>query len=172
MKSPDEKDQTCSSCDQRPATETYTRATTTEVICERVCASCLDRLEVQEGFEHKCRDVVIPLEMNGQYDEAIACLDAFLEANRHRDRDRWLARSIARDRAMILLYAGRYVEAERACEAWAGLGFADVGERWMHGSVTAETLDELGKPREGLAVLEDALSYRDPKHVPGAWGHL
>jgi hypothetical protein len=73
---------------------------------------------------------------------------------------------------MILFFAGRYAEAEQACEAWAELGFTDVGDRWLHGSVTAETLDELGRSREGLAVLEDALSHRDPKYVPAAGGYL
>jgi tetratricopeptide (TPR) repeat protein len=172
MPFPNEKPQTCSFCKKRPATAKYTYATTTEMIEEMVCATCLDRLEVQEAFEYKFRDIIIPLERNEQYDEALACLDAFLEANRHRDHDQWLARSIASHRAMILLDAGRYAAAEQACAAWAALGFDDVGERWMHGSVTAETLDELGRTREGLAVLEDALSYRDPKDVPGAWGHL
>ena len=43
----------------------------------------------------------------------------------------------------------------------------------MYGSVKAETLDELGRPREGLAVLEEALSHRDPpRDVPSAWGYL
>jgi len=42
----------------------------------------------------------------------------------------------------------------------------------MHGSITAETLDALGRSREGLAVLEDALSYRDSKHVPVALDYL
>jgi len=172
MQSADEENQTCSCCKERQATETYARATPAETISDRVCATCLDRREVQEAFECICRDVIIPLEISGQYDEALARLDRFFEANRHRDHDNWLARSIARDRAMILSSACRYAEAERACEAWAGLGFADVGERWMHGSVAAETMDELGRSTEGLAVLEDALSYRDPSYVPGAWGHL
>ncbi len=42
----------------------------------------------------------------------------------------------------------------------------------MHGAVTAGVLDALGRPREGLAVLEEALGHRDPKDVPGAWGYL
>ncbi len=137
-----------------------------------VCATCLDRLEVQEAFEHKCSDIFDDLVMNEQYDEAIACLDEFLEANRHRDHDKWLARCIANTRSLILFDAGRYAEAERACEAWAELGFSDVGERWEHGFEAARTLDALGRPREGLAVLGDALSYRDPKYVLGAWRHL
>jgi tetratricopeptide (TPR) repeat protein len=137
-----------------------------------VCATCLDRLEVQEEYESKARDILDPLERNEQYDEALAWLDAFLEANRHRDHEKWLARSIASDRANILFDAGRYAEAEQACEAWADLGFADVGQRWLHRTVTAQTLDALGRSREGLAVLEDALTHQDPKHLPTARGYL
>jgi tetratricopeptide (TPR) repeat protein len=163
----------CSSCKKRPATEIFTLVMTKETIKELVCATCLDRLEVQDAYAHKCGDVIFPLELNERYDEALARLDAFLEANRHRDHDRWLARSIARDRAMILFRAGRYVETEHACEAWAEVGFTDVGNRWMYGSVKAETLDELGRPREGLAVLEEALSHRDPpRDVPSAYVYL
>jgi hypothetical protein len=33
-------------------------------------------------------------------------------------------------------------------------------------------LEALGWSREGFAILEDVLSYRDPKHVPGASGYL
>src|SRR5262249_24390935 len=64
--------------------------------------------------------------------------------------------------------SGAPAEAEQTCEAWAELGLADVGERWMHGHQTAETLDALDRPREAVAVLEDALSYRDPKYLPSA----
>jgi tetratricopeptide (TPR) repeat protein len=167
MQFPKETPEPCSSCRNQVATEKYTCSGLTLM----VCATCLDRLEVQDAFDHRFLHIV-DLERNEQYDEALACLDAFLEANRHRDHDKWLARSIAMHRAMILFDAGRYAEAEQACEAWAELGFVDVGERWMHGSVTADTLDALGRSREGLAVLEEALSHRDPKHVPGACGHL
>src|SRR5262245_56282579 len=162
----------CWFCNERPAAVRYTHATSKQTCSHMVCATCLDRLEVQEAYEYKSAYTIHPLEINEQYDEALACLDAFLEANRHRDHDKWLARSIAMSRAMILFDAGRYAEAEQACEAWAELGFRDVGDRWMHGRQTAETLDELGRTREGLAVLEDALSHRDPKEVPGAWSHL
>jgi tetratricopeptide (TPR) repeat protein len=170
MQVPNDQPQPCWFCKKRPATVKYTHRSGR--LTEMVCATCLDRLEVEEEFEYKFRDVLLPLKRNEQYDEALAWLDAFLEANRHRDHDQWLARSIARNRAWFLFDAGRYAEAEQACEAWAELGFVDVRERWMYGSITAETLDALGRSREGLAVLEDALSYRDPKDVPGAWGYL
>ncbi len=75
-------------------------------------------------------------------------------------------------RANILFDAGRYAEAELACKAWGALGFEDAWYRRLHGAVAADTLDALGRPREGLAVLEDALSHRDAKAVPGAVGHL
>jgi tetratricopeptide (TPR) repeat protein len=168
MQFPNDQPQSCWSCKKQPATAKYTLAGRTVM----VCANCLDRLEVQEEYEYKARDIIHPLEENEQYDEALAWLDAFLEANRHRDHDKWLARSIASDRANILFDAGRYAEAEQACEAWAELGFADVGQRWLHRTVTALTLDALGRSREGLAVLEDALTHQDPKHLPTVRGYL
>jgi tetratricopeptide (TPR) repeat protein len=170
MQLPNNQPQLCWFCKKRPATVKYTHRSGR--LTEMVCATCLDRLEVQEEYEYKARDIIHPLEGNEQYDEALAWLDAFLEANRHRDHDRWLARSIASHRANILFDAGRYAEAEQACEAWAELGFADVWERWLHRTVTAQTLDALGRSREGLAVLEDALTHQDPKHLPTARGYL
>jgi tetratricopeptide (TPR) repeat protein len=170
MQFPNDQPQPCWFCKKRPATVKYTHRSST--LTEMVCATCLDRLEVQEAFEYKFKDIIIPLEENEQYDEALACLDAFLEANRHRDHDQWLARSIASHRANILFDAGRYAEAEHACEAWAELGFDDVWVRWWHRTVTAQTLDALGRSREGLAVLEDALTHQDPKHLPTARGYL
>jgi tetratricopeptide (TPR) repeat protein len=101
------------------------------------------------------------LEESGRVDAALACLDAFLEANRDYDYHRGFARTVAESRAMTLNDAGRYAEAERACEAWAQLGFKRVLDRWWHGFETARALDALGRPREALAALEDALSYRD-----------
>ena len=172
MQLPNENPQMCSYCKKRPATEIFKLISNTETIGELVCATCLDRLEVQDTYDHKFGDVILPLELNERYDEALACLDAFLEANRQRDHDRWLARSIAGTRAMILFRAGRYAETEQACEAWAEVGFGDVGDRWLHASVKAETLDELGRLREGLAVLEEALSHRDPRYVPSAHAYL
>lgn len=130
-----------------------------------------DRTAVYDSYSGRLLHIH-DLEGRELYDEALACLDEILEANCHRDHDKWLARSVARDRAMILFDAGRYAEAEQACKAWAELGFEDAGHRWVYGSVTADTLDALGRPREGLAVLEDALSYRDPRDVAITWAYL
>jgi tetratricopeptide (TPR) repeat protein len=167
MQSPNDAPRLCWFCKKRPATEKYIRKTITEL----VCATCLDRLLVQDALEDRFLHIV-DLERNERYDEALACLDEVLEANRHRDHDKWLARSVANHRALLLFEAGRYADGEKACDVWAQLGFADVGERWSHGFEAARTLDALGRPREALAALEDALSYRDPKDLPGARGPL
>jgi tetratricopeptide (TPR) repeat protein len=167
MQFPDGQPQLCEHCKKRPATAKYTYAD----VSEMVCAACLDRREVQDAYENRCLHIH-DLEFREQYDEALACLAEILEVNRLRDHDKWLARSIARDRAMILFDAGRYAEAEQACKAWDELGITDAGERWMYGSVAARTLDVLGRPREGLEILEEALSHQDPKDVPGAWSYL
>src|SRR5262249_47766348 len=129
MPSPDENSQICERCKQRPATVKYTRANLDMI----VCTTCLDRMAVQDALEDRFRHI-LDLESHEQYDEAFACLDEILEANRHRDHEQWLARSIAMHRAVILLHAGRYVEAEQACKAWAELGFEDVEARWLYGS--------------------------------------
>jgi tetratricopeptide (TPR) repeat protein len=136
-----------------------------------LCTICFDRLTMETAF-NDAMSHFHDLRRNEQYDEALACLDELLEANRHRDPEKWLARNIAMHRANILLDAGRHAEAEQACQAWAELGFDKIWGRWYHGSVMAETLDALGRTREGLAALEDALSYSDPKDVPSAWLYL
>lgn len=69
---------------------------------------------------------------------------------------------------MILFNAARYPEAERAFRAWAELGFDDVSQRWMHADGTARTLEALGRDREAVAVLEEALGHQDPKYLPSA----
>jgi tetratricopeptide (TPR) repeat protein len=157
----------CERCKERPATSKYTRQNHSMMLC----AACLDRMAVQDALEDRLRHIV-DLEDREQYDEALACLDEILEANRHLDHEKWLARNIARDRATILRDAGRYAEAEQACKAWADIGITDVWGRWMYGSVTADVLDALGRPQEGLAVLDEALSHRDPEHVGIAWDYL
>jgi len=164
MQFPNDEPQPCGFCKERPATERYTRAGRTEM----VCATCLDRLAVQDALEDRLRHIYDDLASRERYDEALACLDEILEANRHRDHDLWLARSIAMHRSGILFRAGRYAEAEKACEAWAQLGFQDVWRRWMHGFETARTLDALGRPREALAALENALSHQEPREIPSA----
>jgi tetratricopeptide (TPR) repeat protein len=163
MQSSNDESALCSFCKQRPATEEYTHAGDTE----KVCATCLDQEKARDALEERLL-YIVQLEMNEQYDEALACLDEIEEANRHLDHHRWVARSIAMHRSSILFDAGRYEEVERACEAWAQLGFATVDHRWMHGFYTAQALEALGRPREALAALEEALSHRDRRFLPSA----
>jgi len=136
-----------------------------------VCATCLERREVRDAYEGKLLHITA-LERRKQYDEAIVCLNTILEENHARDHDGWLARSVADHRVLILLDAGRYAEAEQACKAWSQLGFSDVSERWMHALGTAHTLEGLGRDREAVAALEDALGYEDPKYLPSVLGVL
>jgi tetratricopeptide (TPR) repeat protein len=133
-----------------------------------LCAICFDRLALDIAYNDAMSHAQ-DLSRNEQYDEALACLDELLEANRHRDPEKRLTRNTVWYRTNILLEAGRYAEAEHACQTWAELGFDEVWDRWYHGSLMAETLDALGRTREGLTVLEDALSYSDPKYVQSAW---
>ena len=160
---PKDKSPLCSRCQKNAAVKQYTHKTLSEMLC----AACFDRWSVQDALESKLLHISA-LQSRKQYDDALACLDAILEANRERDHDRWLARSIAHDRALILFEAGRYAEAEQAFGAWAQLGFEDVSQRWMHAHGTALTLEAFGRDQEAVAVLEEALAYQDPKYLPSA----
>src|SRR4051812_45842887 len=106
MLRPDDEAPLCTLCGKNPATETYILSGDAEA----VCAACLERRQVRDALEDQTLHITA-LERRKQYDEALACLDAILEANRHRDHDGWLARSVAHDRALILFEAGRYAEA-------------------------------------------------------------
>jgi tetratricopeptide (TPR) repeat protein len=167
MQSLNEKPQICWTCEKNEATEPFIYAGHTTL----TCVTCLPRLKARDELDRISRQI-IELEGPGQVDAVLASLDAFLDANRDYDYDRRFARKVADHRVTLLLEAGRYDEAELVCKAWAELGFTTVYERWTHGSATAETLDALGRPREGLAVLEEALSHQDPTCVPAALYHL
>ncbi|TKD12430.1 hypothetical protein E8A74_04850 [Polyangium fumosum] len=157
----------CFYCRDKEATAQYVHAG----IDEAVCSSCLKRLTARDALEDRLMEIVT-LESQGRYDDALACLTAIFEANRHLDDDQWLERSIAMHRCAIFVDAGRFTEAEQACRAWAALGFDTVDLRWLQASYLAQALDALGRSREALAVLEEALGHRDPRYLPRARGLL
>ncbi|UQA61682.1 hypothetical protein [Polyangium aurulentum] len=161
--SPAEEPKLCWLCGKNEATEPYALSKQTEMIC----ATCLERRRARDALEDRLI-YITNLEYDRRYDAALACLDEILEANRHRDHDLWLARSIAMLRSSILFNAGRYAEAEKACEAWAQLGFRNIHDRWMHAFEKAQTLNALGRPREALAVVEDGLGHQDPRYIEAA----
>lgn len=167
MHSPAEEPVLCARCEERPALKRYARGGLDEMLC----AACFERWDVQDAYEGQLVHIS-DLESAGKYDEAIACLNTILEANSDRDRDGWLARSIAHHVVLVLLDAVRYPEALQACRAWESLGFADVSERWQHATATGHALEGLGRDGEAVAALEDALGYEDPKHLPSVLGVL
>ncbi len=158
MPSADEPHPLCWSCRKKPATEPYIRPKSTE----RVCATCLDRLQVQDAFERALLHF-LKLEDEERYDEVLAGIDAFLEANRHRDHDQWLARSAAMHRTCVLSEAGRDAEADEACDAWGRFPFDNVTDRWFHASVKAQIAQDLGRAQEALPIFEEAFSHQDPR---------
>ncbi|MDI1431749.1 hypothetical protein [Polyangium sorediatum] len=160
MPSVDEPHPLCWFCRKKPATELYIQPKSTK----RVCATCLDRLQVQDAYEHAWLHFLV-LEDEERYEEVLAGIGAFLEANRHRDHDQWLARSITRDRSSVLFEAGRYPEADEACDAWGRFPFDNVTDRWFHGSVKAQIVQALGRPQEALSIFEEAFSHQDPRYA-------
>jgi len=163
MRLPNSEPLLCTVCENRPAIKNYTYKAGSEA----VCTTCFDRLTVQDVLEDKLNHV-LALERRRQYDEALACLDTVLEANRYRDHDGWLANSIAHHRSSILFDAGRYAEAEQAHKEWARIGFIDHWRRQMHALGLAKTLEVLGRDREAVPVLENVLGDEDSDDLPMA----
>src|SRR4051812_44474314 len=98
----------CESCG-KPSVEAYTFGKATWM----VCAACLERMKLQGALDSQLLHIY-KLCSARQYDEALACLDEIWRANRDRDHDRRLARSVAVQRSGILFEAGRYAEDEQA----------------------------------------------------------
>lgn len=157
--------QTCYFCKKKPAEAKYTDRSGTRT--EMVCATCLDRLEVQDSYEYKIVEMS-KLEDDERYDEMLACIDAFYEMNRHRDHDGWLARSIASHRELLLWQAERYAESLEACKVREQLGFDNVTDRWALGVAKAQALEGLERHEEALAAFEEAFSHQDPRFLSDA----
>lgn len=156
---------TCWSCKKRPATTTWTNRKGTR--SEPVCEPCLDLLHLQEAFGWGIYDNRV-LDEEERYDEILAWLDAFEEANRHRDQDGWLARAVTAHRALVYWQAERYAESLAACEQREQLGYENVWSRWVSGSAKAQALEGLGRHAEALAVFEEAFRHQDPQHIGSA----
>lgn len=156
---------TCWFCKRQPASVTYTNRTGKRT--EQVCDKCLDRLQVQEAMEWGIVDT-FPLEKEERYDEILSWLDTFEQANRHRDHDGWLARSVASHRGLVLWQAERYEEALIACEKVEQLGFDNVTNRWALGLSRAKNYEGMGKHAEALAAFEAAFRHQDSRYLAGA----
>lgn len=137
-------------------------------LTERVCALCLDRLELQDASERVKLPQVHALRKAERYDEALAVVDEFYAANRHRDHDGWLARRVAHDREFLYWDAGRYVEALQACDIIEKLGFRDITDRWSLAASRARNYEGLEKHAEALAVFEQAFREQDPQYMANA----
>src|SRR5262245_31449119 len=116
MQPPSDDRPICAWCKAQPATEAYTLAGHTDMLC----AACIIRRQVRDALESRLIHMMT-LTRDGRYDEALACLDEIWQANRDRDHDRWLARSVAEQRASLLFEAGRFADAEQALNAQAQL---------------------------------------------------
>lgn len=157
MTSPNDEAPLCSDCEERLATTEYTLDGDTI----RVCETCLDREVAQDAFNNALIRV-IGLKRSGHHDEALACLTSVLDANRSRDHDKAIARNVASQRAWVLDDAGRFAEAEQAYKEWAEIGFRDVWNQQLYALGLADTLEKLGRDREAIPILEDALGKERP----------
>lgn len=162
-----EKTKLCWSCEERPATTTYALGRETVVLCAR----CLDCMAVHDAMNEKLLHI-IELAKQERYDDVFACLDVMWEANRHRDHDKWLERSIASHRAFVLWEAGKYIESLRAYEQREQLGFERIPDRWSHAYAVALNLQALGRHQEALAVFEEAFSHQHPDYFSSAAYHF
>src|SRR5262245_3133579 len=133
MQPPNDDQQLCAFCEEQPAVEAYKLGDGRTLM---ICAACGVRHRVRDALESR-RNHILTLADDGKVDEALACLDEIWQANRDNDHDLWLARNVASERASILTDAGRFVEAERALNEWAQLGFAHGRERMFHARATA-----------------------------------
>ncbi|MEZ4302058.1 MAG: hypothetical protein R3B70_44420 [Polyangiaceae bacterium] len=162
MQAPKDEAQCCQIC-EKPTTGEYTFGRETLSLCD----ACREARKLRDEDDDKLGRV-IDLRRSGQYDEALAYLDAISESNRDGEKSRYLARNVAGYRGMILSELGRYTQAEDAYKALGELGFADSWERGEYALGLARTLETVGRDREALAVFEDALAAEDPEDLNAA----
>jgi len=155
----------CWRCKRQPASATYMDRT--GKWSEQVCDKCLDRLQIQEAMEWGIVET-FPLEKEERYDEILSWLDTFEAANRHRDHDGWLARSVAAHRGLVLWQAERYEDALLACNVVEQLGFENVTDRWALGVARARNYEEMEKHAEALAAFEAEFRHQDSRYVSAA----
>lgn len=159
--------QKCQRCHRLEPTTHFVLADETILICNQ----CHALLTLEDDLDRQYIEAA-RLQCDGKYDEALQWLDAYFQANQHRDQEQWLARAVASSRASILLQAARYAdesrfgEVEQACNAWEAIGFDNVGQRYAHASIKAEAIAEEGRREDARAILEAALQYRDPAELP------
>ena len=156
---------TCWSCQKRPPTTTYTSRS--GKYSDQVCASCLEFRQMKEAFEWGIYESQKLVEAE-RWDDILAWLEAFEQANRHRDHTGWLARNAAAHRALVYWEAERYEESLAACEQLEQLGFEDAWHRWLAGSTKAQALEGLGRHAEALATFEEALRHADLQYIERA----
>lgn len=172
MALPDNLPDPCTSCKTRPATASYKNAYVQALPAVEVCEACLDRLALHDAWQHRSASEMMGFVDREEYDEALRWLDAFWEAHKHRDVDRWLARSVAASRHSILYWAERDEEALLALEEAEKLGFDNVSYRYAHAADKAQVLEALGRPEEALAVFEEAFRVQEPRYAAAAAYYL
>lgn len=158
----------CWFCTKRPAVVAHTHRRDVKKQVHQVCAICSDRLELEGDFDEEVGEG-FSLIYDERYDDYLALLDAFEAANRHRDRDGWLARSIARARQHTLWEAERYEECIAAYDVVEQLGFEQVWYRWGAAHCRSLALEGLGRHDEALATYEEAFRHQEPKHLTTAF---
>lgn len=159
----EEKVGICWVCRERPATATYTIRISNKA--DRVCPVCIAQRDLEDEFGAELSKRFAWLH-DERYDDFLAWLDEFEVTNRHRDNNRWLARTIAAERHQVLfLDAQRYEESLAAYETVKKLGFEQPWQRWGPAHTQAQVLEVLGRHEEALATFEEAFRHQEPPNL-------
>ena len=132
------------------------------------CPACLDRYTVQSALEDRIQEV-FEHAGNGDLPAAFAIFDQLLATWSHRDQSRYLARSVASFRLLLLREEGQLDQAHEAAVAREALGFHDAEDEMLHRSEMACLFEQSDRPAEALTAMEAGLDLAtDEKTLPRA----
>jgi tetratricopeptide (TPR) repeat protein len=100
-----------------------------------------------------------------RYDEALSCLDRFIDDHRASPELPDLKRTFAARRASLLSQAGRFADALAAWNERAFLGLRYSSDAYEVALGRSICHIGMGAPREAIKILEVTLDRADPAHL-------